>query len=475
MLNRASSFWARLDWITVGVYFLLVFLGWLNIYAAVYDQDHQNIFDISQKYGMQLLWIGASVILIIMIFLVDSRFYAAFPYPIYALVLILLLLVLAFGKEVNGAKSWIDLGLIRLQPAEFAKLSTALALAKFTSTYNFKLLKFRNLLIVGAIMFTPSLLILLQNDTGSALVYSSLILVLYREGLPGWVLVLLAFIVILFILTLLHGVGTVAFIILGLMLLYYYFNARDFRTSLIAFGILLIAYSIPYAFNYFEWFSIPTNLLIIVPFVFASIIFVYFAYRKNINRIYSIVGITLLSLMFILTVDYGFNNVLIQHQRDRINNLLGIEFDPLGAGYNVNQSLIAIGSGGFSGKGYLQGTQTKYDFVPEQSTDFIFCTVGEEWGFLGTSSILLLFTFLLIRILIIAERQKSSFTRIYAYGVASIFFFHLIINVGMTIGLAPVIGIPLPFFSYGGSSLWAFTILLFILLRLDVSRDQLLN
>jgi len=474
-LKSKTNILSKIDWLTVGLYFLLAFLGWINIYAAVYDQEHQSILDISQKYGKQLLWISAGVVLIILIFLVDSRFYAAFPYPIYLSVIFLLLFVLAFGREVNGARSWIEIGSFRLQPAEFAKLATALALAKFTSTFNFQLLKLKNLAIIGAILFLPAILILLQNDTGSALVYSVFILVLYREGLPSWVLGLLVLVVSLFIFTLLLGVEIVTIFILILGLLIFLLYIRNLKKVFFTILILLASYTLFYIADYYLDLKLSSFVKLFVPFFLSALFFLYYAFRQNIKQIYVILGLSTLSLLFIFSVDYVFTNVLIQHQRDRINNLLGIEFDPLGAGYNVNQSLIAIGSGNFTGKGFLQGTQTKYDFVPEQSTDFIFCTVGEEWGFLGTSAVLLLFLFLLIRILIIAERQRSSFTRIYAYGVASIFFFHIIINVGMTIGLAPVIGIPLPFFSYGGSSFWAFTILLFILLRLDLSRDELLN
>lgn len=474
-MNSKRNILNSVDWLTVGLYFLLVFLGWINIYAAVYNEEYQSIFDISQKYGKQMLWIAACVLIIILIFLIDSRFYAAFPYPIYIFVILLLLFVLGFGREVNGARSWIEIGSFRLQPAEFAKLATVLALAKFTSTYNLKLLKFKNLAIIGGILFVPAALILLQNDTGSALVYVAFVLVLYREGMPGWILVLGVFIIALFIFALLLGVETVTVIILVLSILYAFMYLRNIKTALIAAGILLAIYTLMFIADYYLDLELSNFVKLFVPFFLASLSFLYFAFRKNLSRIYAIVGITSLSLLFIFSVDYVFNHVLIQHQQDRINNLLGIEFDALGAGYNVNQSLIAIGSGNFSGKGFLQGTQTKFNFVPEQSTDFIFCTVGEEWGFVGTTFVLFLFLFLLIRIIIISERQKSSFTRIYGYGVASIFFFHILINVGMTIGLAPVIGIPLPFFSYGGSSLWAFTILLFILLRLDVSRDELLN
>ncbi len=475
MLKRNSGILSNLDWWTVGIYFALIFIGWINIYAAVFNQDHQSIFDISQRYGKQLLWIGAAVVLIVLIFFVDSRFYVAFPYPVYFLVMLLLLFVLAFGREVNGAKSWLELGAFRLQPAEFAKLAAALALAKLMSNYNFKLLKFKNLLIVGVIVLLPAFLILLQNDTGSALVYVTFVLVLYREGLPAWILVLGVLIITFFILALLWGLEAVSLLILVTALVYFFLYVRQLKLVLLAAAPLLVFYSVFYLVDYYTETPMALSLKLIVPFLLSSLFYLYYAFRKNMARIYAVTAIVFAGILFVFSVDYVFNHLLVEHQRDRINNLLGIEFDPLGAGYNVNQSLIAIGSGGAYGKGFLQGTQTKYDFVPEQSTDFIFCTVGEEWGFVGTSIILLLFLALLFRIVVIAERQKSKFSRIYAYAVASIFFFHILINIGMTIGLAPVIGIPLPFISYGGSSLWAFTILLFILLRLDVSRNELLN
>jgi len=449
-------------------------MGWLNIYAAVFNEQHQSIFDVSQRYGKQLMWIGAAVVLIILIFLVDGRFYTAFAYPIYILTLLLLLVVLLVGREINGARSWIEIGTFRLQPSEFAKLATALALAKFMSVYRFDLMKQKNLLIVAIILFLPAAFILLQNDTGSALVYVSFVLLLYREGLPGVVLALGVFVVLLFVFTLLYSVTFVCSMVVLLAFIYYYFYRRNTKEVFYAAVILFSLYSIFYGLDYYYDLQWSLAIKLILPFLIASLFFIVYIFKNRLNKVYWLLFIVISSLFFTYSVNYVFTNVLESHQRDRINNLLGIEFDPLGAGYNVNQSLIAIGSGGFSGKGYLQGTQTKFNFVPEQSTDFIFCTVGEEWGFVGTFTVLSLFSFLLIRLIIIAERQRSAFSRIYAYGVMSIFFFHLLINVGMTIGLAPVIGIPLPFFSYGGSSLWAFTILLFILLRLDASRNEIL-
>lgn len=464
----------KIDYLTVGIYFLLVFLGWLNIYSAVYNENHQSIFDISQRYGKQLLWIGAAVLIIAVIFIIDSKFYIFFSYPIYILTILLLIFVLLFGKEVNGARSWFEIGGFRLQPAEFAKFATNLAIAKLLSKFNFKLLKISNLALVSLILFTPAALILLQNDTGSALVYFSFIFVLFREGLPGMVLVVGFFIAIIFIITLILSPLSVAVIILLASITAFRLFDRSTLRAVKAGGIISLTAIALWAINLLLKKDIPDEYFVYTAFVLLIPYFLYYAFKTKKNYIYWIILITAGTLMFSLSVSYIFNNVLEEHQRDRINNLLGIEYDPLGAGYNVNQSKIAIGSGGFSGKGYLQGTQTKFDFVPEQSTDFIFCTVGEEWGFVGSTIVIALFTFLLLRLIYIAERQKSKFTRIYAYGVVSIFFFHIAVNIGMTIGLAPVIGIPLPFFSYGGSSLWSFTILLFILLKLDSNRDELL-
>ncbi len=474
-MNRNQGILHQIDWITVGLYFLLVILGWLNIYAAVFNEDHRYIFDVSQRYGMQLIWIVAALMLIVVIFSIDSRFFSAFPYPMYLLMILTLIFVLIFGRVVNGSKSWIEIGMFRLQPAEFAKLATALTLAKFASVYNFKLNQFRNLLIVSAIIGIPAVLILLQNDTGSTLVFATFSLVLYREGLPGWILVMGVVLILLFVLALLLGLNALTVIIFVSAWVYLLAHTRNLKIS----GWILLPSGIAYLGMYLAiWFlnlKLSLAVQLVAPWFLSFPIYLVMAYKNNIKRIYGVVAAITFSLMFIFSVDYVFHNILIKHQRDRINNLLGIEFDPLGAGYNVNQSMIAIGSGGAVGKGFLQGTQTKYNFVPEQSTDFIFCTVGEEWGFVGSALVLLLFLGLLFRIIFLAERQKSKFTRIYGYGVAAIFFFHILVNVGMTIGLAPVIGIPLPFFSYGGSSLWAFTILLFILVRLDVSRDQQLN
>jgi rod shape determining protein RodA len=449
-------------------------MGWFNIYAAVYNEEYSSIFDLSQKYGKQMIWIVAALVIVISIMMIESRFYAFFAYPFYFFILGLLIAVLLFGTEVNGARSWFAIGSFRFQPAEFAKFATALALARLVSSHNFKIHNFKNLLIIGSIVFVPSAFILLQNDTGSALVYFTFLIVLFREGLSSAFMLIGVYAAVLFILALtipLIYILILIFIISTVIALFYFHDRRDVLKAV--FGFLLIIGLLFITNLLFFDFSIIVVLLGGAA-VF-SVILIIRAIMFKYKYLFVIVGVTFGALSFTYFTDYFFENVLEEHQRSRINHLLGIESDPLGAGYNVNQSKIAIGSGGLNGKGFLQGTQTKYDFVPEQSTDFIFCTVGEEWGFIGTSVVIILFVVLLLRLIFLAERQRSSFSRIYGYAVVSILFFHIVINIGMTIGLAPVIGIPLPFFSYGGSSLWAFTALLFVFIRLDASRMELLR
>ncbi|UKJ08678.1 rod shape-determining protein RodA [Solitalea lacus] len=418
--QQTSPFY-NVDWITIIIYLCLVLIGWLNIYAAVYDADHSSIFDMSRNYGKQLIWILTSVIIITAILLIDSKFFNFSAYAFYGITLILLVAVLFVGKLVGGNRAWFEIGSFRLQPAEFAKVASSLALARFLGSNTLKLGDFSDQLKCFSLVFTPVLLILLQPDAGSAMVFMSFFLVLYREGLPPFYLVFGLISVILFVLSLL----------------------------------------IPQSY-------IIITLLVIVGFLLWK--------DRRVRRHYTlIIGSAVLAITLVTAVNYTFNNVLKPHQRDRIDLLLGKKVDPKGIGYNVNQSKIAIGSGQLLGKGFLKGTQTKYDFVPEQSTDFIFCTVGEEWGFLGSLVVLGLYSVLLMRIIALAERQRSTFSRVYGYGVASIIFFHLFINIGMTIGIMPVIGIPLPFISYGGSSLWSFTILLFILIKLDTNRNGIIR
>lgn len=419
-MRQRKSIFHNIDWWLVIMYLLLVTMGLFSIYSAVYNPEHPSLFDRSQRYGSQFIWIVTSLVLAFIILMIDMKFFTSFSYLIYGAGMLLLVAVLIFGKEVAGSKSWIDIGGFSLQPAEFAKVATNLALARYLSGLNINLKKPKNVIIAGVLLIIPLVLILLQNDTGSALVYVAFILVLYREGFSGNFLILGFVIAVLFVFTLMVG----KFLVLGIIA----------AITLVLFLITQKA-------------------------------------RKN---LFTLFGMFAIVVAFVFSVDYAFENVLQEHQKTRIEVLLGKKTDIHGAGYNVNQSLIAIGSGGFSGKGFLQGTQTKYKFVPEQSTDFIFCTVGEEWGFIGSTLVIILFMIFFIRLLYVADRQRSAFSRIYGYGVASILFFHLAVNIGMTIGLAPVIGIPLPFFSYGGSSLWAFTILLFIFIKMDSYRLELL-
>ncbi len=420
-MRKQRSIFQNIDWFMVVIYLALLLAGWINIYAAVYNEEHKSILDISQNYGRQMIWIVTSLVLAVFILVIDGKFFETFSYPVYIFTLFMLVAVLLLGREVSGSRSWFEIGAFRIQPAEFAKFATNLALARFLSTVNINMRELRTKIVAGVIILIPILMILLQNDTGSALVFVSFIFVLYREGLSQNVLIIGFFAALLFVLTLMIEKTTIL-IVVG---------------SIAAIGMLLL--------------------------------------RKTKRNIITMVLIFMAASSVVFSVDYVFHEVLEPHQRQRINVLLGKETDLKGAGYNVNQSLIAIGSGGLTGKGFLNGTQTRFDFVPEQSTDFIFCTVGEEWGFAGSVFVLGLFLALLYRIIFVAERQKSHFTRIYAYGVASILFMHLMVNIGMTIGLLPVIGIPLPFLSYGGSSLWSFTILLFILVKLDSYRTFILR
>jgi len=445
-------------------------MGWVNIYAAVFSEEHASIFDISQRYGMQLIRIAAALFIALIILAIDARFYIVFANYFYILAIASLILVFIFGVEVNASKSWFQIGGFRIQPAEFAKFATALALAKYMSGYGFKLGSLKSYVKPLLILLLPVSLILMQNDAGTAMVFASFLFVFYREGMPHWVLILMAFFVLLFILVLMFNKFVVLLLIILLSVVLFTLISKKIkdgiRFALALGGLIAIFYGVS------EFFDLNVSLyyIVLVPLgISIPLVFMY-AYIHKLKHVFLQVFILVVAVGFSFSVDYIFYNILDVHHRDRINDLLGIETDPLGWGYNVNQSKIAIGSGGFWGKGFMEGTQTKYNFVPEQSTDFIFCTVGEEWGFVGTTVILGLFLFLLLRIFKIAERQKEGFSRIYGYGVVSILFFHISINIAMTIGLFPVIGIPLPFFSYGGSSLWSFTILLFILLKLDSAR-----
>ena len=471
MNSRSNNLLANIDWVSILLYLLLVLIGWINIYAAVYDENHSSILDISQKYGKQLIWIGAAFVLAFLVLLTDSKFFTTFSMVIYGIMIFLLIAVLFFGTETKGARSWFEVGDFRIQPAEFAKFATNLAIAYVMSRHNFKVMRFSSLLTIGLILALPAGLIILQNDTGSALVYSSFILVLFREGLHGSILLLCFVAAAIFIMALLYTPFTVLLVIIGGTLIAFYYYRHDIREL---FQIILFIGCGFGLFALIKWMfnlSISDYYMLLIVYVITSITAIYPIYKRKMKNMITLLLISWLCVGAAPSVNYAFDH-LQPHQQDRINELLGIKVDPKGTGYNVTQSKIAIGSGGLLGKGFLQGTQTKLNFVPEQSTDFIFCTVGEEWGFIGSTFVIALLAVFILRIIKLAERQRSSFSRIYGYGVASILFFHVAVNIGMTIGMAPVIGIPLPFFSYGGSSLWSFTILIFIFLRLDANRLQ---
>ncbi len=422
-MDRDSNIINNIDWLTVTIYFILVIIGWLNIYASVYEEGtNQGLFSISAIAGKQLIWIGICGILFIIIMGIDYKFYESVSYIVYAIALIFLLTVLVFGKQISGSRSWFDFGsMFSFQPSEIAKFATALAVAKYFDKPGFKMSGPMNYGWIIGLISAPVLLILLQPDVGTALIFVSFVILLYREGLSP------------------------TFIIVGLMLILIFILTLFFNKVYVLLGIAVLA-------------AIISG----------------FAY-KSVKKIGAILVVAILASGFVLSVDFFVNDILKPHHQKRIKVLINPDFDPLGDGWNVTQSKIAIGSGGFSGKGFLEGTQTKFDFVPEQSTDFIFCTLGEEHGWLGSSVIILLFTALILRIFFIAERQKSRFARVYGYGAGGILFFHFLINIGMTIGLFPVIGIPLPFLSYGGSSLLGFSALLFVLLKLDAHRMQMLG
>lgn len=426
-MREQRSIVQNIDWPLLVIYMVLVTMGWLNIYAAVYDEANKSMFDLDMQYGKQVMWIGISALVGAVILFTDGKMFPTFAFFIYTFMILLLIATIFIGAEIKGSHSWIRLGSFSIQPAELAKFATCLALARYLGDINVKMDKLKTRLISAGIIVLPMLIILLQNETGLAIVYGAFVFVLYREGLPGGFLLLGFAVAVLFVLSLVVA-KTILFAIIG--------------------AVALLA-------------------------------FIFFGKRKF-SRLIRVAAVAGMAIAFTFSVNYIFTKVLKPHQRIRIDALLGNidesnrKIAEKGILYNVNQSKIAIGSGGVIGKGYLKGTQTKYDFVPEQDTDFIFCTVGEEWGFVGTTTVILLFMTLILRIIYIAERQKAPFTRIYGYGVASILMFHLMVNVGMTLGLMPVIGIPLPFFSYGGSSLLGFTILLFILIRLDSYRMQIL-
>jgi rod shape determining protein RodA len=418
-----DPFSQNIDWLTLLLYFGCVTMGWLNVYAAVYSpEDHTSLFDMTTNAGKQMMWIGTTVILIICILVVNHTFFDTFAFVFYGFMILVLILVLFAGSNINGSRSWFKFGSVSIQPAEFAKVATALALAKYLDVPGINLMKRKDLMFIGGIIVLPCILILASNETGSTLVFASFVIMLYREGLPSWIPAV--------------GITAAALFVLALV----------FPKLYIFIGIL----------------GLIGLIILLMP-----------RYNRTLANMLSIGLIGIVMIGYVTGVDFFINNVLQKHQRNRIKVLVDPKIDPLGVGWNVTQAKIAIGSGRLQGKGFLEGTQTKFDFVPEQSTDFIFCTIGEEHGFIGALVVIALFIGLVSRIVILAEKQRTKFARVYGYCVAGIIFFHVMVNIGMTIGLMPVIGIPLPFFSYGGSSLWSFSILLFIFLKLDSRRTAL--
>lgn len=480
--DKQPSVLRSLDRWTIGIYLALLAFGWLSVCGASYTYGDTDIFSLSTRSGMQIVWIGTSICLGFVLLMLDDRFYDTFAYIIYAILLLLLFATIFNPHEIKGSRSWLVLGPLRLQPAEFAKFATALAVSKLMSTYGFNMHRWKDMAAAFAVVLLPMLFIVAQKETGSALVYISFFLMFYREGMTGSVLFTGVAMVIYFVVGIRYeealmfdtttSIGKFAVLLLvqiftsGMVYVYCKDKQQALTILVYSVGITLLALL-------FAVFVIPFDIVWVQLAVSAGLVgyLVYLWMNRRIKHYLYILLFTIGSIAFFYTADYVLNNIMEPHQRVRINVLLGLDEDLAGAGYNVHQSEIAIGSGGLKGKGFLNGTQTKLKFVPEQDTDFIFCTVGEEEGFLGSAGVLLLFLALILRLIKMAERQPFKFGRVYGYCVLSIFLFHVFINVGMVLGLTPVIGIPLPFFSYGGSSLWGFTILLFIFLRIDAGRN----
>ncbi|MDR2384047.1 MAG: rod shape-determining protein RodA [Tannerella sp.] len=481
MLNSNPNIWKSLDWITVVLYVLMVIFGWISICGASYNFDNPQIFSASVRPGMQLIWIGSSVVIIFMIMMLDKNFFETFAFPLYSFIVLLLIATIFLAPDIKGSRSWLVITpFIRVQPAEFAKFATALALAKFMNTYEFKLLTVKNFITASAFVLLPALCIIMQREAGSALVFLAFSIIFYREGMSGFVLLIALLATMYFIIMLKYesvmwhltpvSELMISCIIIGVMLIILRFSFNEKVLSKYFFLTVIVAGIASYVASYFLDFNfVWVAMGLIVAF---SLVLIFFAVKNIIWRYALIVAFSFLSIGFMFSVNYVFYDVMGLHQQQRIKVSLGLVDDLAGAGYNVNQSIIAIGSGGFMGKGFLNGTQTKLKYVPEQDTDFIFCTVGEEFGFVGGLGVLLIYGIFLLRLIVLAERQLTTFGRVYGYGVVSIFFFHAAVNIGMTCGLIPVIGIPLPFFSYGGSSLVSFTIMLFIFLRIDYARKE---
>ncbi len=463
----------KIDIPLVICYLLLIFIGWINIYASVYSEEHSSIFDFSQRYGMQFVWIITALVLAVSIlYLINPKVYSVLSPIFYIFVCILLVAVIFLGKEVNGSNSWFRIGPVSFQPAEVSKISTSLFLAYLMSKYNFKLGRLSNAVSVALAILIPMAIIIMEKETGSALVYCGFIFLLYREGLSRWFIIFGLLSILLFVVTLAASplAALVILYILSGILNGIYTRRLWIHLAIIIPTATLMGFLPSLLGHFAPEFPIQVEHIVLALMAAQVILtLVKFNGKRARHLKYLLTGL-ICSVILIFSVQFIFNNILQPHQRSRIENLLGIKEDLMGAGYNVHQSKIAIGSGGLLGKGFLHGTQTKFDFVPEQSTDFIFCTVGEEWGFVGSVLVIAIYLFLITRIIVLSERQKDRFTRIYGYCVACCFFMHVFINIGMTMGLVPVIGIPLPFLSYGGSSLWSFTILLFIFIKLDMER-----
>lgn len=480
--ERKESLWKSTDWVTVALYLTLVICGWFSICGASYTYGETDLFSFDTRSGKQLVWIGCSLGLGFILLMLEEKVYELLAYLFYIGMMVLLLITPLLARDIKGSLSWISLGPVSLQPAEFAKFATALALSKMMSTYGFTLEKERNLLRATALILLPMLLIIMQKETGSALVYASFFLVLYREGMPGAILFSGVAAIVYFVVGIRYGAEPLwdtptslgQAVVLLLILIFSIGMTRNYCKDKTPIQAMLIGCaSLTLMGTLFCLFVIPFNLtyLLVAECVLLAGYQLYLALRER-SRTYALTALfTIGSVIFLYSCHFVFNK-LDDHQRVRIEVLLGMKDDPKGAGYNVNQSQIAIGSGGLTGKGFLNGTQTKLKYVPEQDTDFIFCTVGEEMGFVGSSAVLLLFMAFILRLLYLSEQQQHPFGRIYGYCLVSIFLFHLFINVGMVLGLTPVIGIPLPFFSYGGSSLWGFTILLFTFLRVNAAYNK---
>ena len=468
-----SIFSLSVDWVMILLYVGLVLIGWMSICSASYDETAIAPYSFSHFYVKQVLWIGLSLVVALVVMLLDDKYYHMLAYPAYIGGLLVLIGTLLFGKEVNGAKAWIEFGFFSLQPVELVKIATALALARVMSSYSFSITRFGDLMRVATIILLPLLIIILQNDTGSGIVLCSFIFVLYREGLNKWLCIPFILIAALFIGSLILTPMTMLVLLILLCTIFEVLMNGEWQSRVIYLATLALTSIVIYLVaNYLIGWPLSAYKTLLGVTLLSMVAVVIYAYRAHLRNILIVVAIFVGSMIFLPTTSFLFNEVLQPHQKDRIYSFLGIKNDPQGIDFNVNQSKIAIGSGGLTGKGFLEGTQVKYNFVPENHTDFIFCTVGEEWGFLGCLVVLAMYCTLILRLMRIGERQEEPFGRIYCYCVASILLFHLMVNVGMTIGLMPVMGIPLPFMSYGGSSLMAFTLLLFIAIRFDASRRR---